>query len=137
MMNYKYLVLLSIKLLICNYLLYSQDVIKDKTLVVWASLETLDQRSGSVLTIDDGFGHFDGIVFGEIEACKWMAGSNNFMRTKKEQDEYTDEKSGPDDQRNIGICPEKRFLPVSYHQPEPPQSPKQAGRLRKICSGIF
>ena len=61
--------------------------IKDKTLVVWTAPANLSQQGGSALTIDNLAGHFDGIVFGEIAKTKWMAGSNNFQRTEKEQDE--------------------------------------------------
>ena len=57
----------------------------DKTLVVWAAPANLTQQAGSALTIDDGQSHFDGIVFGEISAKKWMPGSDNFRRTLKEQ----------------------------------------------------
>jgi len=62
--------------------------IQDKTLVVWVSPDNLTQTGGSALTIDDGHGNFDGIVFGEIEKSRWMAGSNNFKRTEKEQSSY-------------------------------------------------
>jgi len=56
----------------------------DKTLVAWVSLANLTQRGGSALTIqrDD---QFDGIVFGEKEAGKWMAGSDFFKRTQNQQ----------------------------------------------------
>ena len=67
------------------------DSFKDKTLVVWAALTDLTQRAGSALTIDDGLGHFDGIVFGEITAKKWMAGTDGFNRTSKEQGRWPEE----------------------------------------------
>ena len=57
----------------------------DKTLVAWVTPANLTQRGGSVLTIDDGNGHFDGIVFGEIARAKWMPGSDSYLRTEKEQ----------------------------------------------------
>jgi len=68
--------------------------IKDKTLVVWTAPANLTQRGGSALTIDDMKGHFDGIVFGEIAKAKWMAGSDNFQRTEREQQEYRKEAAG-------------------------------------------
>lgn len=76
---------LSIYLFLATIVLFSQDIITDKTLVVWASLENLEQRGGSVLTIDNRHDNFDGIVFGEIEPGRWMAGSDGFSRTNKEQ----------------------------------------------------
>ena len=59
----------------------------DKTLVSWVRLDNLDQRGGSVLTIQSG-DQFDGIVFGELQPRKWMPGSDLFKRTQEEQSEY-------------------------------------------------
>ena len=63
----------------------AQTVIQDKTLVAWVSPANLAQRGGSVLTLDDQQGHFDGIIFGELAQAKWMAGSDFFNRTQKDQ----------------------------------------------------
>ena len=63
-----------------------KTVIADKTLVAWVSPGNLTQRGGSVLTIEKSAGVFDAIVFGERVTGKWMAGSNGFSRTAKEQD---------------------------------------------------
>lgn len=57
----------------------------DKTLVVWAAPANLTQRGGSVLTLEDQREHFDALVFGEIAAGKWMAGSDHFHRSQREQ----------------------------------------------------
>lgn len=57
----------------------------DKTLVSWISLTDKNARAGSVLTIQDG-DRFDGIIYAERAAERWMAGSNNFSRTEKDQD---------------------------------------------------
>ena len=57
----------------------------EKTLVAWVSLDDLTRRAGSVLTIQEG-DKFDGIVFAELTPRKWMAGSNFFRRTRKQQD---------------------------------------------------
>jgi beta-fructofuranosidase len=68
--------------------LCSADVPKaDKTLVAWITLDNLDLRGGSALTIQNG-DQFDAIVFGELHRAKWMAGSDNFRRTQKEQEAY-------------------------------------------------
>src|SRR5688572_4976544 len=65
--------------------------LKDKTLVVWAAPANLTQRAGSALTIDDMQSHFDGIVFGELTPRKWMAGSDTFRRTQREQANWPEE----------------------------------------------
>ena len=57
-----------------------------KTLVSWVSLNDLDAgRGGSALSLGHTAGLFDGIVYAEIEARKWMAGSNGFARTQNPQ----------------------------------------------------
>jgi len=62
----------------------------DKTLVVWVAPANLTHRGGSALTIQSG-DQFDGIVFGELQAGKWMAGSDFHKRTEKAQDKYVPE----------------------------------------------
>ncbi|MBI5090855.1 MAG: GH32 C-terminal domain-containing protein [Candidatus Hydrogenedentes bacterium] len=74
----------------------TSSTLRDKTLVVWASLATLDQKGGTALTIDNGDSTFDGIVFGEIAPRRWMAGSDAFKRTNREQDAWPQETAGPD-----------------------------------------
>jgi len=59
--------------------------IKDKTLVLWAAPANLNQRGGSALTLDDLASHFDGIIFGEIAKGKWMAGSDFYQRSQRDQ----------------------------------------------------
>jgi sucrose-6-phosphate hydrolase SacC (GH32 family) len=59
----------------------------DKTLVSWVTPANTTQRGGSVITIQSG-DQFDGIVLGELQAGKWMAGSNFHQRTEKSQDKY-------------------------------------------------
>lgn len=68
--------------------------IKDKTLVVWTAPADLRQRGGSALTIDDIDSHFDGIIFGELAPGKWMAGSDHFRRSQKDQEDYRKETAG-------------------------------------------
>jgi hypothetical protein len=58
--------------------------IVNKTLVAWVALANTDQRGAGVLSIAES-PEFDGIVFGEIEAKKWMAGSHNYERTELNQ----------------------------------------------------
>jgi|SanBayMetagenome_1026888.scaffolds.fasta_scaffold00571_6 hypothetical protein len=81
--------------------------ITDKTLVAWVYLANTTQRGGSALTLIDplermnsarfagggGSGlkeedqneRFDAMVFGELAAGKWMAGSDMFNRTLRDQ----------------------------------------------------
>jgi len=66
-------------------------VLHNKTLVAWVSPANLTQRGGSVLTIDDGQSHFDGIIFGEIVPRKWMPGSDGFNRSLKDQTDWPEE----------------------------------------------
>jgi hypothetical protein len=57
--------------------------LRAKTLETWVQLDTFDQRGGGVISLQslDGV-TFDAIVFGEQEPRHWLAGSNNFARTK-------------------------------------------------------
>jgi beta-fructofuranosidase len=83
----KYLSTLFITLLLPSSLKAGspEPPLRDKTLVVWVALADLTQHGGSALTIDDGKSKFDGLVFGELAAGKWMAGSELFSRTQKAQ----------------------------------------------------
>ncbi len=69
-------------------------VVRDKTLVAWVSLADLDSRGGSVLTLDC-LDQFDGLVYGEIRARVWMPGSNNFLRTPRDQAAWPAESAAP------------------------------------------
>jgi sucrose-6-phosphate hydrolase SacC (GH32 family) len=60
----------------------------DKTLVVWVAPNSLTQRGGSALTLEDVSDRFDAIVFGELAPGKWMAGSEMFARTQKDQSQF-------------------------------------------------
>lgn len=73
----------------------ANERLTDKTLVVWVSPANLSQRGGSALTIEDPRGRFDGIVFGEISEGKWMAGSDQFTRTEREQSAFLIETAAP------------------------------------------
>jgi hypothetical protein len=81
--------------------------IRDKTLVAWVTLANLEQRAGSALTIEHGLGmrdSFDGIVFGEREPDRWMAGSDTFKRTEQDQSAYPPETAGPDELIQMAIA---------------------------------
>ncbi|MCY2989533.1 MAG: hypothetical protein NTY19_16905 [Planctomycetota bacterium] len=72
-----------------------KTTIADKTLVAWVAPANLTQRGGSVLTLEDPHGCFDGIVFGELSPGRWMAGSDNFHRTQRNQAHYPTETADP------------------------------------------
>jgi beta-fructofuranosidase len=61
--------------------------IRDKTLVAWLTPLHLEQRGVSVLTLENPPSEFDAIVLGEITPGKWMAGSDYFHRTQRDQGE--------------------------------------------------
>ncbi|GBL43939.1 hypothetical protein LBMAG55_15570 [Verrucomicrobiota bacterium] len=59
------------------------ETLAAKTLEAWVALPTLAQRGGGVVTVESvGGAVFDAIVFGERQPAKWMAGSNNGVRTR-------------------------------------------------------
>lgn len=68
----------------------------DKTLVVWATLSDMTQRGIGLLTLDDRQSHFDGIVYGELEESRWMAGSDFYRRTLRDQADLAAETAKPD-----------------------------------------
>jgi len=70
-------------------------LIRDKTLVAWVYVSDLTQRGGSVLTLIDKAEHFDAIVLGEVAQGKWMAGSDFFRRTHKDQSGWAAETADP------------------------------------------
>jgi len=69
--------------------------LRHKTLVAWVAAATLAQRGGSALTLEDRGDHFDAIVFGELAPGKWMAGSDMFSRTQRDQSGVPAETAGP------------------------------------------
>lgn len=77
----------------------STPPLRDKTLVAWVRLADLEQRGGSVLTIEHPDGRqFDAIVFGEREPRRWMPGSDRHQRSPRNeaQRSWPEETSPPD-----------------------------------------
>jgi len=63
---------------------YSGPNLTNKTLVSWVTVQSPSSVTvaGSALTLDRvGSDQFDGIIFAEREANRWMNGSNGFSRT--------------------------------------------------------
>ncbi len=57
--------------------------LREKTLEAWVKLDQADQSGGSAISVESLDGKvFDGIVFGEQTPGRWMAGSNNYVRTQ-------------------------------------------------------
>jgi len=57
--------------------------LRAKTLEAWLSLDNLSQRGGAVIGVQTLGGEaFDAIVFGERDPGQWMAGSDNYARTR-------------------------------------------------------
>ncbi|MFM8474174.1 MAG: DUF1553 domain-containing protein, partial [Planctomycetaceae bacterium] len=56
--------------------------LEEKTLEAWVQLGTLEQGGGAAISVQTTDGVvFDAIVFAEREPRRWMAGSNNFLRS--------------------------------------------------------
>jgi sucrose-6-phosphate hydrolase SacC (GH32 family) len=83
---------LSLAALLAGFAVAGPVVAADKTLVSWVCLANTAQQGGSALTIQSG-DRFDGIVFGERVAGKWMAGSEGFTRTQGDQQANAVEKA--------------------------------------------
>ncbi|MBN2307717.1 MAG: GH32 C-terminal domain-containing protein [Candidatus Hydrogenedentes bacterium] len=77
--------------------------IADKTLVAWVRLANTDQHGGSALCLDGQDSRFDAIVFGEIARGRWMAGSDHWNRTLRQQDACPAETAGPDELVQVAI----------------------------------
>ena len=83
----------------------------DKTLVSWVHLDNTTQQGGSALTVQVG-DQFDGIVFGEKAAGKWMAGSNMWYRTQADQAPNPVELASPDELIQIAVVYEGRQIRI-------------------------
>ena len=57
--------------------------VRAKTLEAWVQLNNLEQQGGGVMAVQDLSGDvFDAIVIGEQQSGHWLAGSDNFKRTR-------------------------------------------------------
>ena len=84
--------------------------IGDKTLVAWVRLGSLTQRGGSALTLIDPKERFDAIVFGERAAGRWMAGSDFFKRTARDQSAWPAETADPQTTIQLAIVYQGRGI---------------------------
>ena len=98
----------------------------DKTLVVWAAPETLDQHGGSALTIDMANPDaFDGIVFAERTPNVWMAGSTGYQRTEQNQAAWPKETKAGEFVR-VAIAYQGKTVTI-YHGSDAPVSYEMTG----------
>lgn len=65
----------------------------DKTLMAWVSLADSRQQGSGVVSLINKQEQFDAIVFGEIAPGRWMAGSDFFRRTPRDQASWPAERS--------------------------------------------
>ncbi len=74
---------------------YSGPDITELTLVVWVTLDNLDLRRGSALTLDAlTVDQFCGIIYAERQPRQWMPGSSHFRRTDDFPDVVNEDKTG-------------------------------------------
>ena len=111
----------------------------DRTLVVWCAPADLAQRAGSAIAIDDEAGRFDAIVFGELEPRRWMAGSEGFRRTQREQAGYAEETASPSTFLQLALVQRGREVElwrdgVLYARHEAVEAPPSYG---PACSVLF
>ena len=117
-----------------------EPALNDKTLVVWVAPANLTQRGGSALTLEDGHDHFDGIVFGELAARKWMAGSDFFSRTLKNQSSFPTETADASSFVQIAIVYQGRQVTTYrnghvYSQHTMVSSPQEFGPQSLVIMG--
>ena len=117
-----------------------RSTITDKTLVVWVHPADLTQRGGSVLTLIDEAEHFDAIVLGERAQGKWMAGSDFFRRTQRDQSAYPPETADARTRVQIAIAYKGRRIAI-YRNGRPYASyaiaqPQPFGRDASVLIGL-
>ncbi|MCL7754272.1 T9SS type A sorting domain-containing protein [Polaribacter sp. Z022] len=85
---------------------YNGPTIGNKTLVSFVSLDNLNVRSGSAITIDAiSVDNFDGIIYAEQQANRWMNGSSYFRRTQALNPGYAE-----------SVPSEKVMVAITYEQ---------------------
>ena len=78
-----------------NSIEYDGPDITELTLASWVSLDDLDHRSGSALTLDrTDVDQFVAIVYAERKQRQWMPGSSHFRRTNDFPNAVNEDKTG-------------------------------------------
>jgi hypothetical protein len=107
--------------------------IQEKTLEAWVSLSKINQGGGGVLGLDTlDRQSFDSIVYGELKARSWMAGSEGHRCS---QDPGGPEESAPDELIQLAIVYAKDNSVTLYRKGEPYGMPYQKGTLRTFLKG--
>ncbi|MBL9166257.1 MAG: lamin tail domain-containing protein [Verrucomicrobiales bacterium] len=85
--------------------------IRERTLVVWLSLDNLGQQAGSAMTLENPTGGdtFDGIVFAERVPGQWMNGSSFFARS------VADNRGPPETVTDVFIPARPELFDISVH----------------------
>ncbi len=106
----------------------------EKTLVAWLALENLDQRGGAAMSVQtlDG-SQFDAIVLGELAPRRWMAGSNNFVRSKSFSAEDETAAKGQVVQLAISYSADRTI--AAYRNGKPYGTPYSAESLVTFSAG--
>jgi hypothetical protein len=103
--------------------------IQEKTLEAWVSLSKLNQGGGGVLGVDTLDGQFfDSIVYAEIKAKHWMAGSEG--RRRSQDPGGSEETAPPAELIHLAIVYAKDNSLTLYRNGEPYGTPYQKGTLR-------
>ncbi|MEI7900182.1 MAG: GH32 C-terminal domain-containing protein [bacterium] len=103
----------------------------DKTLVSWVCLANTTQQGGSALTVQYGDA-FDGIVFGEREVGKWMAGSEMYARTQGGQQANAVEKA--DDQTLVQMAAVYTGRQIALYRNGEPYAAYEANTIDLLSS---
>ncbi len=112
-----------------------EEPIAEKTFEVWVKLNTLEQRGGGAISLETKDGIvFDAVVFGEREPKKWMAGSNNFTRSKSFQAESEEDQA---DKQFVHIALVYRAdgTITAYRNGQPYGTPYNSGQLQRFDAG--
>jgi mono/diheme cytochrome c family protein len=105
-----------------------------KTLEVWVTPDTLDQSGGGIISTQTTDGVlFDAIVYAELEPRKWMAGSNNFSRTKSFEGVQEDRTDG-DAIHLVFVYADDGSI-RGYRNGKPYGNPYQGGGLLQLQAG--
>ncbi len=123
--------------------MFAQEKLRDKTLIAWVAPANLDQRGGSVLTIDDRQSRFDGIIFGELARARWMAGSENFNRTRRDQAAWAEETASAGRIVQIAVIYRDRTItivrdgqPIANYELETGKQPLEFGSNAVVIAGM-
>ncbi|MEC5126204.1 DUF1553 domain-containing protein [Verrucomicrobiales bacterium BCK34] len=110
------------------------ETVEAKTLHVKLTLDSLDQKAGGAMTIqDNNGGSFDAIVYAEKKNGHWLSGSNNHKRTKPLNG--TLEKAAAKTAVTITITYDEKGTVRCYRNGVPYGKAYDAGSLQPFKSG--